>query len=97
LPLANAEAFAHQLDAACDRVIVDHYLIGDGSPNGWRTRRTTFAQRLEQAGFGAWNEVAKLWEVRDLFARVLGAQRVLVGCEGFNAVGARRHSSRSRH
>jgi DNA repair photolyase len=87
LPLADPRAFAVQLDAACDRVIVDHYLIGDGSTNGWRTKRTTFAERLQQAGFGAWNNVAKLWEIRDVFAKVLGDGRVLVGCEGFNAVG----------
>jgi len=89
LPLANPQAFAGQLDAACDRVIIDHYLIGDGSPNGWRTKRTSFAERLEQAGFGAWNELAKLWEIRDLFAAVLGETRVLIGCNGFNAVGHR--------
>jgi DNA repair photolyase len=87
LPLGNPEAFAHSLDQACDRVIVDHYLIGDGSPNGWRTRRTTFAKRLEQAGFGSWNTLAKLWEIRDLLAGVLGEKRVLVGCDGFNSVG----------
>lgn len=89
LPLADPEAFARRLDAACDRVIVDHYLIGDGSRHGWRTRRTGFAQRLEQAGFGEWNDLAKLWEVRDRLAAVLGAGRVLFGCEGFNAVGRR--------
>ena len=86
LPLADREAFARQLDAACDRVVVDHYLIGDGSPNGWRTRRTSFAERLHRAGFGEWNDLAKLGEVRDLLAGIMGAGRVLVGCEGFNAV-----------
>jgi DNA repair photolyase len=90
MPLADAPGFARRLDAACDRVVVDHYLIGDGSPNGWRTRRTTFAKRLDEAGFGVWNSLDKLWEVRDLLAGVLGAQRVLVGCDGFNAVGQRR-------
>jgi hypothetical protein len=88
LPLADPEAFARHLDAACDRVIVDHYLIGDGSPNGWRTRRTNFARRLEESGFGVWNSLAKLWETRDLLIEVLGETRVLVGCEGFNTVGA---------
>jgi hypothetical protein len=39
------------------------------------------------ASFGAWNDLAKLHEVRDLLAGVLGADRVLVGCEGFKAVG----------
>jgi DNA repair photolyase len=89
MPLADVAAFARRLDLACDRVILDHYLIGDGSPNGWRTRRTTFAKRLEDAGFGAWNSLDKLWEVRDLLAEVLGVRRVLVGCDGFNAVGPR--------
>ena len=90
LPLADPPAFARALDAACDRVILDHYLIGDGSPGGWRTRRTGFPERLAAAGFGEWNDLAKLHEVRDLLASVLGADRVLVGCEGFNAVGGRR-------
>lgn len=90
LPLANPPAFAHRLDAACDRVILDHYLIGDGSPGGWRTRKTGFPERLAAAGLGEWNELAKLQEVRALLTRLLGAGRVLVGCEGFNDVGVRR-------
>ena len=69
------------------RVILDHYLIGDGSPNGWRTKKTTFASQLENAGFGAWNKLTKLWEIRDVFAGVLGEGRVLTGCDGFNAMG----------
>ena len=42
------------------------------------------------AGFGEWNDLAELHEVRDPLAGVLGADRVLVGCEGFHAVGGRR-------
>jgi DNA repair photolyase len=87
LPLADPPKFACELDAACERVILDHYLIGDGSPNGWRTKRTAFAERLELAGFGSWNELAKLWEIRDVFVTVLGKDRVLIGCDGFNSVG----------
>jgi DNA repair photolyase len=86
LPLADPEGFARQLDRACDRVIVDHYLIGDGSPGGLRTRRTRFPALLEEAGFGDWNRLDKLWEIRDLLARVLGPERVLVSAAGFNAV-----------
>jgi DNA repair photolyase len=88
MPLADPEAFARKLESACNRVIVDHYLIGDGSHNGWRTKKTTFARRLDDAGFSAWNSLNKLWETRDLLAGVLGEQRVLVGREGFNAVGS---------
>jgi DNA repair photolyase len=87
LPLADPLGFARRLDAACDRVILDHYLIGDGSPGGWRTRKSGFPERLAAAGFGEWNHLAKLHEIRDLLAGVLGANRVLVGCEGFNSVG----------
>ena len=67
-----------------------YYLIGDGPPVDWRTRRSGFPERLSAAGFGEWNDLAKLHEVRDLLAVVLGADRVLVGCEGFHAVRVRR-------
>jgi hypothetical protein len=67
--------------------------IGDGSPGGWRTRRTGFPERLAAAGFGEWNDLAKLEEVRGLLASVLGPGRVLVGCKGFNAVDGHRPSS----
>jgi DNA repair photolyase len=95
MPLADPERFAHALDAACDRVVLDHYLLGDGS-HGARTKRTNFLALLEQAGFGEWTGMEKFWEVRDLFSRVLGDARVLVSVEGFNAVGSQRNpSSRS--
>jgi DNA repair photolyase len=86
LPLADPEAFARELGQACDRVILDHYLLGDGS-QGLRTRRTGFPEMLEAAGFGAWNDLDKFWEVKAGFDRVLGPGRVLVSSEGFNSVG----------
>lgn len=90
LPLDDPEQFARDLNEACDRVIIDHYLIGDGSSNGLRTKRTIFPQLLEYAGFGEWNSLDKLWEVKSVFDRVLGPGRVLVSREGFNAVGPNR-------
>jgi DNA repair photolyase len=89
MPLENPETFAVALDAACDRVIIDHYLLGDGS-HGARTRRTNFIELLEQAGFGEWARIEKMWEVRDLLMQVLGVGRILVSAEGFNAVGSHR-------
>jgi DNA repair photolyase len=86
MPLADPETFARQLDVACVRLIVDHYLLGDGS-QGLRTKRTNFEQMLIEAGFGEWTKLDKLYEIRDLLARVLGPARVLVSAEGFNAVG----------
>ncbi len=87
LPLADAAGFARRLGEACERVILDHYLVGDGSPGGLRTRRTNLVALLERAGFADWTRLDKLWEVRDVFVGVLGPERVLVSREGFNAVG----------
>jgi DNA repair photolyase len=86
LPFVDAIGFARRLDLACDRVILDHYLIGDGSKNGLRTKRTGFGELLLAAGYGEWTRLEKLWEVRDVMIEVLGPDRVLVSCAGFNAV-----------
>jgi hypothetical protein len=87
LPLADPERFARHLHAACDRVVLDHYLLGDGSKNGLRTRRTPFPRMLEEAGFGEWNRLEKFREVKAVFDGVFGPARVLVSMAGFNAVG----------
>ncbi len=86
LPLADVEGFGRRLDAACDRVILDHFLIGDGSPGGARTRRTSLIERLAGSGQERWSRLDVLWETRDALAGILGASRVLVGREGFCAV-----------
>lgn len=90
LPLADPERFAGELGEVTDRVILDHYMLGDGTPGGLRTKRTKFPQMLEAAGFGEWNRLEKFWEVKAVFDRVLGPERVLVSAEGFNAVGRQR-------
>jgi DNA repair photolyase len=61
MPLADAHAFAHALDVACTRVVIDHYELGDGT-HGARTKRTNFPQLLEQAGFGEWSRIERLSE-----------------------------------
>jgi DNA repair photolyase len=86
LPLADPEAFARTLGQASDRVVLDHYLLGDGS-HGLRTRRTEFPRMLERAGFGEWNDLAKFWEVKAILDRELGPERVLISADGFNSVG----------
>jgi hypothetical protein len=50
------------------------------------TKRTGFAELLGAAGCAEWTRLEKLWEVRDLMTNVLGPDRVLVSCEGFNAI-----------
>lgn len=84
LPLRDPEAFARALDHACTSVIVDHWLVGDGSKDGARTRRRGLPDILEAHGFGAWNRLEALHETAALFRRVLGADRVGVSRDGFN-------------
>jgi DNA repair photolyase len=96
LPLANPEQFARTLSIVCDRVILDHYLLGDGSKNGLRTKRTHFPQMLEKAGFGEWNRLEKFWEVKGLLDKAFGPDRVLVSAPGFNTVGAHRQQGGSQ-
>jgi DNA repair photolyase len=85
LPIDDVPGFAAKLDAACERVIVDHYLLGDGS-HGLRTKRTGFVERLVANGHERWTRLEALAEVRAVLATRLGADRVLVSCDGFNAV-----------
>ena len=94
LPLSDPERFAHDVGEAAARVVLDHYLLGDGSPGGLRTRRTGFPAMLEEAGFGEWNCLEKFREVKAVFDRVLGAGRVLVSADGFNDVGGRAGETR---
>ncbi len=85
LPIDDVEGFARRLGEAADRVILDHFLIGDGSPGGQRTRRTGFPERLESAGLGEWGSLDKFHQVCDVFRAVLGDGRVGISSEGFNA------------
>lgn len=87
LPLTDPVRFARTLSECCNRVILDHYLLGDGSAGGLRTRRTRFPEMLESAGLGEWNTLEKFWATKAVFDRILGPGRVLVSAEGFNAVG----------
>jgi len=86
LPIADLDAFGARLDAAADRVVVDHYLLGDGS-GGLRTRRTGFVERLEAAGFGEWAGLEPYRRVVAALRARLGPARVLESEAGFNAVG----------
>jgi hypothetical protein len=87
LPIDDPEAFARRLGEAADAVVLDHFLIGDGSPAGLRTRRSGFPDRLAAAGWPEWNTLDRFEEVCDVFRRALGPGRVGVSCAGFNAPG----------
>jgi hypothetical protein len=40
LPIADPDAFFGRIRACADAVVIDHFIGGDGSPDGSRTRRT---------------------------------------------------------
>ncbi|MBQ27021.1 MAG: radical SAM protein [Nitrospiraceae bacterium] len=92
LPLAEPELFAACLGEAASAVILDHYLIGDGSPNGMRTRRKKpfhylpVPELIAEADCDAWNTLGKFYQVVETFQRILGSDRVGVSAEGFQAM-----------
>jgi DNA repair photolyase/uncharacterized tellurite resistance protein B-like protein len=90
MPMDDPEGFARRLGAVADSVIVDHYLVGDGSKNGARTRKRkahldhTVPDLLIQAGFEEWTQLEKFHEIVERFRAVLGSDRVGVSRDGFN-------------
>ena len=64
------------LDESCTRVIVDHYLVGDGSKGGARTKRRGLPAMLENQGLADWTRIEVLHATAAVFQRVLGPGRV---------------------
>ena len=89
-PIADVESFAASLGEAAGFVVLDHYLLGDGSKDGARTRHRlalagrTFPDLLVAAGYADWTRREALDRVRDAFVARLGADRVGVSKEGFD-------------
>jgi DNA repair photolyase len=46
LPLADPREFFRRVAAAADAVVVDHFIGGDGTPDGRRTRRTALPEAM---------------------------------------------------
>ncbi len=85
LPLDAPRRFAEELAASCDRVILDHYLLGDGSPDGKRTKKTRLPELLETSGYATWTSLEVFHEVVRIFREVFrSADRVGVSQAGFN-------------
>lgn len=89
-PLEDPGAFACRLEAAADFVVLDHYLLGDGSREGRRTKLRqapgggTFPGMLEAAGYGEWTTLERFEEVAGIFRAILGEARVGISKEGFH-------------
>jgi DNA repair photolyase len=88
-PIDDIGAFARRLEASCDFVVVDHFLVGDGSRDGARTRRRlvlagqSFPDLLTTAGYEEWTRLEALDRVAGVLRDVLGPQRVGVSRQGF--------------
>jgi DNA repair photolyase len=82
LPIADIEGFIRTLLSVADRVIVDHYAIGDGSRGGARTETTGFPSLLTNAGYGYWNTLPALDHVLGVGAAI-APDRVLRSRAGF--------------
>lgn len=88
LPLADVRSFAEALERAADRVILDHYLLGDGSPGGLRTKRTPLPMLLSSSGWETWTTLDRFHEIVATFRARFGPERVGVSQEGFNSLAA---------
>lgn len=80
-PLDHPQSFFHRLNECADAVVIDHFIEGDGSKNGSRTRRTglpaAMAQLVPESTRLEYRDRVVEW-ARQYFAGEIG-----LGCEGF--------------
>ncbi len=87
LPLEDPHSFARTLADACHRVVLDHYLLGDGSSEGQRTNKTSLPAWLDAAGYGEWRSLDKFYKVVQIFRDIFGKPSLVgVSQAGFNAI-----------
>jgi DNA repair photolyase len=80
LPIDRPDNFFRQLSEVADAVVIDHYIAGDGSPNGARTLRTALPKAMEAIE----PESTKL-AYRELIVSI--ARRYFPGRVGINIAG----------
>jgi hypothetical protein len=83
-PIADASSFFEKLDVCADAIVVDHFVGGDGTPDGSRTRRTALPAALEALEPGTSQLAYRDHVVALARARLPG--RVGVGRDGFSGV-----------
>jgi DNA repair photolyase len=81
LPIAAPEAFFARLAETCDAVVIDHFVGGDGSKAGARTRRTPLPDAMERVEPGS-GDLAYRDRMVEIARRHLPG-RVGVGADGF--------------
>ena len=83
LPIEDPEAFFARIARVADAVVIDHFVGGDGSPEGARTRRTPLPAAMEAVHPGS-SELAYRDAIVAIARRALPG-RVGVGSDGFAA------------
>lgn len=81
LPIQNPHKFFEMIATVADAVVIDHFIGGDGTVNGSRTRRTALPDAIRQV-----NPAALTLNYRDMIARIASQyfpNRVGVGIDGF--------------
>ena len=81
LPIRDAEVFFERIAECADAVVLDHFIGGDGSPSGSRTRRTPLPAKMESLQPGS-TELSYRDRMVELARRRLPG-RVGVGIDGF--------------
>jgi DNA repair photolyase len=81
LPLADPDAFFRRLDLCADAVVLDHFVGGDGTPDGARTRRTALPDAMEAVSPGSTRLAYR--DEMTARARAILPGRVGVGQDGF--------------
>lgn len=81
LPIADPRAFFGRIAGVADAVVIDHFIGGDGSPDGSRTRRTALPAAIESVEPGA--AALAYRDAMVAVAREAMPGRVGVGREGF--------------
>jgi DNA repair photolyase len=84
LPIADPERFFALLSTLADAVVIDHFVGGDGTPDGSRTRRTELPAAMEALHPGS-SALAYRDEIVAIARRALPG-RVGVGAEGFAGI-----------
>lgn len=80
-PIADPPAFFVRLSECADAVVIDHFIEGDGTPDGARTRRTALPAAMERVHPGSTRLAYRDEMVAAARAALPG--RVGVGREGF--------------
>lgn len=84
LPLRDPASFFGRLQDCVDAVVVDHFIGGDGSPHGSRTRRTPLPEIMEQIQPGsstlAYRDQVVEWARKYFPGRVGVGQAGFAGC-----------------